>query len=123
MAAAAKNASALCTVASMKLTWSERRYRMGERRRAQYGERTTMGGYTVFALVLALALGLPAGPALAQPKAPVDLTKMPPVPNDYSPKKTAWGDPDFTGMWPINDIAEIPVSRPDKYGNRFYKTD
>jgi hypothetical protein len=63
-----------------------------------------------------------ATPSAAQ-KTASDLAVMPPVPDDYTPKKTAWGDPDFTGMWPINDIAEIPVSRPDQYGDRFFKTD
>jgi hypothetical protein len=63
-----------------------------------------------------------ATPSAAQ-KTASDLAAMPPVPDDYTPKKTAWGDPDFTGMWPINDIAEIPVSRPDQYGDRFFKTD
>jgi hypothetical protein len=70
----------------------------------------------------ALAAALLTGPAPAQ-KAPADLTVMPPIPDTYAPKRTAWGDPDFTGTWPINDIAEIPVSRPDQYGNRFFKTD
>jgi len=60
--------------------------------------------------------------ALAQ-DAPADLTVMPPVSHEYQPKKTAWGDPDLRGTWPINDVAEMPVSRPDQYGNRFFKTD
>jgi hypothetical protein len=54
---------------------------------------------------------------------PADLTTMPPVPTDYVPKKTAWGDPDLRGTWPVNDVAELPVNRPDQYGNRFWKTD
>jgi hypothetical protein len=81
-----------------------------------------MGRTTTSAFALALTGALLAGPAPAQ-KAPADLTVMPPVPDSYTPKTTAWGDPDFTGTWPINDIAEIPVSRPDQYGNRFFKTD
>jgi hypothetical protein len=80
-------------------------------------------GMRATAAALALAGAFAAASAPAQHKAPVDLTVMPPVSNDYTPKKTAWGDLDFTGMWPINDIAEIPVSRPDQYGNRFFKTD
>ena len=82
-----------------------------------------MSRYTASAIALTLTGALLAGPATAQQQAPADLTVMPPVPDTYTPKKTAWGDPDFTGTWPINDIAEIPVSRPDKYGNRFFKTD
>ncbi len=61
-------------------------------------------------------------PALAQ-DAPADLTVMPPVATSYQPGKTAWGDPDLRGTWPINDVAELPVNRPDQYGDRFFKTD
>ena len=82
-----------------------------------------MGRYRISAIALALTGALFAGAPAAAQNAPADLTVMPPVPDSYTPKTTAWGDPDFTGMWPINDIAEIPVSRPDKYGNRFFKTD
>jgi hypothetical protein len=81
-----------------------------------------MNKHAASAIALVLAGATLATSAPAQ-NAPADLTVMPPVPNNYTPTKTAWGDPDFTGMWPINDIAEIPVSRPDKYGNRFFKTD
>jgi hypothetical protein len=72
------------------------------------------------ALMAASAL---AAPAVAQQQAPANLTVLPPIPNDYRPGKTAWGDPDFRGTWPINDVAEMPVNRPDQYGNRFFKTD
>ncbi|MEO6151781.1 MAG: hypothetical protein ABIT09_11600, partial [Croceibacterium sp.] len=57
----------------------------------------------------------------AQPP-PADLTVMPAVSTAYQPKKTAWGDPDLRGTWPINDVAEMPVTRPDQYGERFFKT-
>jgi hypothetical protein len=53
-------------------------------------------------------------------KAVADPTKLLPVPQDYHPKKTQWGDPDFTGMWPIDSIASIFFTRNDRYGNRFY---
>ena len=72
------------------------------------------------AAVVCVATG--TTPVLAQP-APADLTVMPPVPTDYQPKKTPWGDPDLRGTWPVNDVAEMPVNRPDQYGNRFFKTD
>jgi hypothetical protein len=68
------------------------------------------------------ACSLAAAPAVAQ-DAPADLTVMPPVSTSYQPNKTAWGDPDLRGTWPINDVAELPVNRPDQYGNRFFKTD
>jgi hypothetical protein len=70
-------------------------------------------------LALAALLALP----VSAQDTPPDLTVMPPVPHDYLPKRTAWGDPDLRGTWPLNDVAEMPVSRPDKYGDRFFKTD
>jgi hypothetical protein len=63
-----------------------------------------------------------SGVAIAQ-DAPADLTTMPPVADDYQPTKTPWGAPDFRGTWPINDFAELPVNRPEQYGDRFFKTE
>ncbi|MBT2133150.1 hypothetical protein KK137_02285 [Croceibacterium sp. LX-88] len=73
------------------------------------------------AAALAASLVVP-GAAFAQ-QAGADLTVMPPVSTDFQPKKTSWGDPDFRGTWPINDVAELPVNRPEQYGNRFFKTE
>jgi hypothetical protein len=53
-------------------------------------------------------------------KAVADPTKLLPVPKNYHPKKTQWGDPDFTGTWPIDSIASIFFQRQPRYGNRFY---
>ncbi len=54
------------------------------------------------------------------PVAVPDPTKLLPIPKNYHPKKTEWGSPDFTGMWPIDSIASIPFQRGPQYGNRFY---
>ncbi len=74
-------------------------------------------------LALAIAAAplamLPAGIAAAQS----DLTVMPPVSTDFQPERTPWGDPDLRGTWPVNDVAEMPVNRPDQYGDRFFKTE
>jgi hypothetical protein len=74
------------------------------------------------AAAMAVSLLAATSPAYAQ-QAPADLTTIPPVKTDYQPKKTPWGDPDLRGVWPVNDVAEMPVSRPAQYGNRFFKTD
>lgn len=76
---------------------------------------------SLFMASAALVL-VPAPAALAQ-AVPDDLTTMPAVPDDFQPGKTPWGDPDLRGTWPINDIAELPVERPDQFGDRFWKTD
>ena len=73
------------------------------------------------------ALALTAGMAFAVPLAaqdvPADLAVMPPVRADYAPPRTSWGDPDFRGTYPIDDIARIPFERLPEYGNRFWLTD
>src|SRR3984893_17576961 len=48
-----------------------------------------------------------------------------PVPN-YAPPKTPWGDPDLQGIWPINHLIAVPLTRPTRpllYGDRLYRTD
>ena len=49
-----------------------------------------------------------------------DQTKLLAEPHFYNPKKTLWGEPDFTGTWPIDSIASIFFQRNDRYGDRFY---
>ena len=73
---------------------------------------------------LAAAACVVALPNMAAAQAvPADLTTMPPVPTDYQPKKTAWGDPDLRGTWPIDNIASLPMNRPASFGDRFWLTD
>jgi hypothetical protein len=75
------------------------------------------------ALLAAVSLtSLSAGPAAAQP-VPDDLTVMPPVPTDYQPKRTEWGDPDLRGTWPIDNIASLPMNRPASFGDRYWLTE
>jgi len=81
--------------------------------------RTAMAGALLAAVSLA---SLSSGPATAQ-AVPADLTVMPSVPTDYQPKKTAWGDPDLRGTWPIDNIASLPMNRPANFGNRFWLTE
>src|SRR6185503_18578686 len=41
----------------------------------------------------------------------------------YSAPRTAWGDPDLTGMWPIDKLNGTPVQRPASFGERRFLTD
>ena len=81
------------------------------------------------AVRFALAAGAACMVALAAPAAaqsrPADLAELPPVPTDYTPGTTAWGDPDFTGTWPIENLnaGRILFQRPAAYGDRFWVTD
>ncbi|MCL6252001.1 hypothetical protein M3P36_13220 [Altererythrobacter sp. KTW20L] len=51
------------------------------------------------------------------------LTVLPPVPDDYVPATTAWGDPDFRGTWPIDHLNGLPLQRTAEQGNRHFLTD
>ena len=61
------------------------------------------------ALVAALAL---TAPALAQAPA-----------GGWQHPRTAWGDPDLQGMWPIHHMTLTPLERPVELGTRAYLTD
>jgi len=38
----------------------------------------------------------------------------------FAARRTSWGDPDLQGVWSSDDTAGIPMSRPEKYGDRLY---
>ncbi len=41
----------------------------------------------------------------------------------YLAPRTAWGDPDLQGMWPIDKLNGTPVQRPESFGERRMLTD
>jgi hypothetical protein len=75
------------------------------------------------ASVLAAAAIAFAPPAAAQER-PADPTVLPPVPTDYVPPKTAWGDPNIIHTYQYEYLgnARILFQRPKEYGNRFWQT-
>ena len=79
---------------------------------------------TAFAGVFTVASVLVSPSVALAQKTPADLTAVPPVPTTYVPKKTAWGDPDFRGIWPIENLnsAHILFQRPKQYGMRQWVT-
>ncbi len=52
-----------------------------------------------------------------------DLTALPPIPTDYQPAQTPWGEPDFRGGWPIDHLNGTPFERPVDQGERVFLTD
>jgi hypothetical protein len=81
---------------------------------------------SAFAVAGAMGTAVVVHPtAAAAQQAPKDLTVISPVPTDFTPKKTPWGDYDFRGIWPIENLnsAHILFQRPKQYGNRQYVTD
>jgi hypothetical protein len=75
------------------------------------------------ASVLAAAAFAFAGPATAQ-QPPADPTVLPPVPTDYVPPKTPWGDPNISHTYQYEYIGNTRIlfQRPKEYGNRFWQT-
>ena len=75
-------------------------------------------------IALAVFVLVGTGMAVAQ-SVPADLTVLPPVPTSYVPRKTSWGDPNFQGIFPLEniDLARIRLTRPKEFGNRVWLTD
>jgi hypothetical protein len=78
-------------------------------------------------LPIAAQTSISSSPAAA-PKAPKSAkllstpkTNTVAAAKDYTPPKTAWGDPDLQGEWPA--YANIPMQRPASFGNRAFLTD
>ena len=42
---------------------------------------------------------------------------------NYTPPKTAWGDPDLQGMWPSTAMVGVPFERPPQFGTRLFLTE
>ena len=78
----------------------------------------------VLAATMLAAGGLAGAPAPAQDAdhSP-DLTTVPPVPRDYKPATTAWGEPDLRGTWPIDHLNFTPLQRPPEQSSRYFLTD
>ncbi|MBT2135817.1 hypothetical protein KK137_15875 [Croceibacterium sp. LX-88] len=75
------------------------------------------------ATALAAVLATPTG--VAAQERPADLTELPPVPTDYTPDKTSWGDYNFSHTYQIEYLnnARILFQRPKVFGNRVWVND
>ncbi|HYD23516.1 MAG TPA: hypothetical protein VEB68_01880 [Croceibacterium sp.] len=92
------------------------------------------GGVAAGIVLAALAPSLPAAaqdaiellePAAADDdgeyRPPADLAAVPTMPS-YKPRKTAWGDPDLRGGWPIDSLGGLALQRTAAQGTRVYLT-
>jgi hypothetical protein len=68
-------------------------------------------------IVPAVAAALASCGGDAGPGAP------PAASSSYVVPRTAWGDPDLEGMWPIDKLNGTPVQRPESFGDRRYLTE
>jgi hypothetical protein len=42
---------------------------------------------------------------------------------EWTQPMQSWGEPDISGMWPINHLIGVPLVRPAEFGDRFLLTD
>src|SRR5688500_4843400 len=77
------------------------------------------------ASAIALAASVLGTSAVSAQDRPADLTVLPPVPTDFQPPRTAWGDPDISNSYQVEYLnnARVLFQRPAEYGNRFWQTD
>jgi hypothetical protein len=72
-----------------------------------------------------LMVGMAAQTAVAQqratPAAPAAQQRGGAKP--WTPPKTAWGEPDLQGIWPLNHLISTPFQRQERYGDRRLLTD
>src|SRR5882762_8319621 len=71
-----------------------------------------LGGISV-----GMTLAQTPGPAAAKPKPAA--TKPAATSNaKYTPPKTSWGEPDLRGIWPLNHLIAVPLTRPARYATK-----
>jgi hypothetical protein len=75
-----------------------------------------IGEAKLFAAALLLGAALPLG-------AQETVGTPPPKPAGWSVPKTAWGDPDLRGMYPLDQVGRTPMQRRAQYGGRLLMTD
>lgn len=74
---------------------------------------------------LAAAATFMSAPMAAAQDRPADPTVLPPVPTNYNPPKTPWGDPNIAHTYQYEYIGDTRIlfQRPKEYGNRFWQTE
>lgn len=73
----------------------------------------------------ALLMVVVAQPALAQESTPEEqmAARFQPSPAGWQVPRTAWGDPDLRGKWPVDYLGQTPRERPAHFGTRAFLTD
>jgi hypothetical protein len=65
----------------------------------------------------------PGPPEVFEPDVLAKLETIPPVPTDYKPKLTAWGEPDLRGGWPVDHLNGFRFERLPNQGKRYWMSD
>ena len=72
---------------------------------------------------LAAAILIAAAGVSSASAADADFAAVPPVSKAYHPARTAWGEPDLRGAWPIDHLNFTPLQRTKEQGNRAFLTE
>lgn len=75
-----------------------------------------LAAFVALATVPASGQGSPAVP-------PMVVTAFGGVDTPYEVPRTPWGEPDLQGVWSSDDTSNIPMSRPQQFGDRLYLND
>jgi hypothetical protein len=75
------------------------------------------------ASVLVLAVLGPAASAQAQGAGQPHEHAAAATSKPWTPRRTAWGDPDLRGVWPLDEAGRTPFQRPQNLGDRAFLTD
>jgi hypothetical protein len=74
----------------------------------------TLAGFSIGAGLMLFSIPQAATAQQAAPK---------PAAAPYKQPMTSWGEPDISGMWPINHLVTTGLQRNVRYGDRLYLTD
>ncbi len=93
--------------------------------RGPTSSRLAKSSHLAMAAAVGVALSLSMAPTAVAQKRPANLKALPPVPTDYTPRKTPWGDYDFSHIYTTDDVGsgKILFQRPKEYGDRVWVTD
>ncbi len=73
---------------------------------------------------ISIALAQTPAPKPATPPAAKTATATAkPATGKYVPPKTSWGEPDLQGIWPLNHLIAVPLTRNKQYGDRLHLTE
>ena len=70
-----------------------------------------------------LALTVPAASFAQSPAELAVASGAPSAPAGWTVPRTEWGDPDLTGIWPIDSVGRTPTERPPALGTKAYLID
>jgi hypothetical protein len=73
---------------------------------------------TTYALFAAASFAVAARGQAPAGQAPSEANHFIETPKGWTPPKTAWGDPDLQGMWPISYVGNVPLERCMGFGGR-----